>query len=241
MRHLSVWTLLVVGLICFGIACGDDDDPAPPPEVDDSDEDPESDEFEDLADVDEVPPIGAGSVDPGPGEVRPREEEPHDVEPAVLGEFDGDGVQPVEDQPVSFDDTMMTTPMECPRSYTFWQHHLATAQVGQHSVGVGAQERELCGMSWEAILVQPSQGGAWVPLAREYIAARLNIAAGVDAPVNVSQDLSQARHILNACRAMRSTPQTAERRLAGQLTRSLAGFNQGPCPAVPGSGAPLRR
>ncbi len=214
MRRLSFLAVLILGIAWLGPGCGEDDDEQP--EVLDEATEDDDGQTEPL-DADEIPPIAMGRV-----------------ESEVLGEVADFGVQPVDDDPEIVVEDVPGSELVCPRSPTFWREHHRFASEPERQIPWPLEEQTLlCEMPWFLILSEPARGDAWLPLARQYIAARLNMAGGVSPPVGLIEDLNQADQLLNRCQPLVARPQTADRRLAGRLTRSLAAFNEGACLPLP--------
>lgn len=199
--------------------------------VDEMDVDP----VDPVDDVDDEPVIDEPTDDDNPLSATLEAPEP-DLEPREV--FDSRAFDAFP-QRVPDDDAV--TLIECPRSHVEWSpHRIDPARQQQFTAPKKPQkidwpideQTELCGLPWVEIISASPAGDAWIVLAREYIAARLNMAAGISFPLSLERDLSRAENILGTCRAL--TPsETTQRRQALQIAQMLADFNDATCPPPP--------
>lgn len=219
MERWSRGLVLLIAITVFAIGCGEADDPEPTPTPSPDVEDDDPEEVDDEEDVeplplDEIPPISVVSDGPPP----PSADRPIDDEPQVVPDDD-----PVLDQ-------------DCPRSVHEWRGDEDPLTLRPRPTRPVewplSPSTQLCNMSWQEIITTPPRGDAWVILAREYIATRLNIADGVSPPLSANQDIIDAEAILRRCEPL-TPPETSDRRRALQLANSLATFNEAICPPAP--------
>ncbi len=89
---------------------------------------------------------------------------------------------------------------DCTLTQGYWKTHNETAtQPGLMSDWPEPEDEanELCGQTWLDILHAPPVGGdAWIILAHQWIAARLNVASGASTGDQVDQSLADAEAIL---------------------------------------------
>lgn len=78
----------------------------------------------------------------------------------------------------------------CTLTQGYWKNH-ATGSKHPDATWVGKEGYTLSGITWLTILKTPVKGDPWYILAHQYIAAKLNIAAGAD-PSAVSAAITQA-------------------------------------------------
>ena len=76
----------------------------------------------------------------------------------------------------------------CVRSHGYWKNHQPWPTDGR-----------ICRRSWEDILSSESEGDAWIILGRQWVAARLNQAAGADVPAEVAAALRDGGRLLESC------------------------------------------
>lgn len=112
----------------------------------------------------------------------------------------------------------------CTRSQGYWKTHHAGARVPALDRDWPlAETTQLCGKTWLELLGTPPRGGdAWVILAHQYIAARLNVAAGASVPAAVDAALTDADAFLLACAV-----EDADRAEALEVAETLDDFNNG--------------
>jgi hypothetical protein len=87
----------------------------------------------------------------------------------------------------------------CTLTLGYWKTHNEMADNPSQQIDWPAPYDEadvMCGQSLLDILNQPSHGDAWVILAHQYIAARLNEASGASTPDEVDQALAGAETFL---------------------------------------------
>lgn len=112
----------------------------------------------------------------------------------------------------------------CTRSQGYWKTHHAGARVPALDRDWPLPEAtELCGRGWLELLgTAPRGGDAWVILAHQYIAARLNVAAGASVPGEVDDALTDAAAYLSACEVERD-----DRVAALDVAERLEAYNTG--------------
>ena len=203
MMSRSILLIVVVTIGAFNVGCVDEDEriPAPVPDVDNPSEGDEAPER------DEVPPFFNVS---GEGPEAPVDEEP---ESPPMEESD------IDDQ--------------CPRSRLEWAgvDELFAIEDRPAPRWPIDEDTQLCSIPWGDVIARSPGGDAWVVLAREYIAARLNLADGVRPAASLNRDLVEAEALLRTCEPMLSPPETSERRRALQLASDIAAFNEAICPS----------
>lgn len=114
----------------------------------------------------------------------------------------------------------------CPRGASHWAQlsRFAPSNGQRHSWPI-AEHTTLCGASWISILQRGiATRGAWDGLAREYIAARLNVADGSPVPAGIEGTIAQARDLLATCRSF-VVPGTSGYERALELREILASYN----------------
>lgn len=89
----------------------------------------------------------------------------------------------------------------CTRTLGYWKTHNEHRQNRSQQIDWPApldEDDTLCDQALLSILQTPSRGDAWVILAHQYIAARLNVASGASRPDQVDQALADAEAFLLA-------------------------------------------
>jgi MYXO-CTERM domain-containing protein len=98
----------------------------------------------------------------------------------------------------------------CTYTRGYWRNHHGDAPGNRDVAWPIAEDTELCGQTWFDILRTPARGDAWYIVAAQYIAARLNVAGGASAPVEVRDALSDAEDFLvSNCAITRNERQAA--------------------------------
>lgn len=111
----------------------------------------------------------------------------------------------------------------CTRSQGYWKTHHAGAKVPALDRAWPLPEATaLCGRAWLEWLGTPPRGDAWVILAHQYIAARLNVAAGASVPGAVDDALTDAAAFLSACEVEHDV-----RSAALDVAEALEAYNAG--------------
>jgi len=88
----------------------------------------------------------------------------------------------------------------CTRTMGYWKTHNADATVPALQVPWPiSEDTALCGRTWLDWLRTPPRGNAWSILVRQWIAAQLNVAAGVDAPDAIDDAIADAGALLATC------------------------------------------
>jgi hypothetical protein len=88
----------------------------------------------------------------------------------------------------------------CTLTQGYWRTHNSEASVPalQESWPI-AEDTQMCGMAWLDILHSEPNGDAWLILAHQYIAARLNVSSGASTTADVDVAMSSAADYLDAC------------------------------------------
>jgi hypothetical protein len=111
----------------------------------------------------------------------------------------------------------------CTLTQGYWKnHHSQARNASQQLPWPLPEDSELCGRSWLDILGSPTRGDAWMILAHQWIAARLNVAMGADTTPAVDQALAQGSALLPLC----AVP-LAQRPVAIGASEVLDDFNNG--------------
>jgi hypothetical protein len=88
----------------------------------------------------------------------------------------------------------------CVLTQGYWKNHNASAKHHNQIAWPIAEDTALCDSTWLEILWTPPKGGnAWIILAHQWIAARLNVAAGASAPDEIGAAIDEAGGMLDAC------------------------------------------
>jgi hypothetical protein len=111
----------------------------------------------------------------------------------------------------------------CPRTQGYWRNHSVYAGPDQNQIPWPiSEDTALCGDTWFNWLQTPPRGDAWIILVHQYIAARLNEAAGADVPDDVADALAAAEALLAGC-----SISDENRDDAIELSELLDAFNNG--------------
>lgn len=111
----------------------------------------------------------------------------------------------------------------CTRTLGFWKtHNRFAGNKNQKQPWPIDENTSLCGRSWLDILKTPPRGDAFLILAHQWIAARLNVASGAAAPASVTAALAEAEALLNGCSISAS-----DRAGALELSALLDQYNNG--------------
>lgn len=111
----------------------------------------------------------------------------------------------------------------CTRTQGYWKNHSANETKPNRQIAWPiAEDTDLCGTSWYDWLHSPSHGDAFVILARQWIAASLNGAAGVTVPADVQTAIDDAGALLAGC-----SISDADRGTALDLATTLDDYNNG--------------
>jgi cysteine-rich repeat protein len=114
-------------------------------------------------------------------------------------------------------------PHGCTYTLGYWKtHHELAKNRSQRLPWPISATTTLCGQSWLAILGTPPRGQAWLQLAHQWVAARLNVANGASLDVTVLDAVTRAGRMLDDCRIT-----DAERVEALDLASILDNFNNG--------------
>ncbi len=87
----------------------------------------------------------------------------------------------------------------CTRTIGYWKNHNKYARVSGNRIPwptADGEDTVLCGKTWLEILRSPSNGEAWIILAKQYIGAKLNCYAGACKPDVVRAAMDRATRIL---------------------------------------------
>jgi len=140
-------------------------------------------------------------------------------------------VSPIVPAPPSIASAVVTG--HCSLSMGFWKTHNKTA--GQPSLKMPwptcgqdpqGEDTTLCGMTWLSLLQTSPSGNAWNILARQWIAAELNVCSGVQTPPDILQDMAQAQTLLTGNCAFLD-PASPDGQQAITLSSLLEGYNSG--------------
>jgi hypothetical protein len=111
----------------------------------------------------------------------------------------------------------------CVRTQGYWKNHSGQSEGDENqSLWPLDEGVVLCGTSWIDWLWTEPEGDAWIILVRQWIAARLNVAAGAGASDEVTAALDEAEGMLAAC-----VIGDEERELAIDLATTLDQYNNG--------------
>jgi hypothetical protein len=118
-----------------------------------------------------------------------------------------------------------------PRTPGFWKNHSESGLLSYHSTwdekAAGDEKFLATGLSYVDVLhTPPSRGQAYFILARQYIAAELNVANGSPISQEVSDTLLEAQALLIQYGGDCSIPKS-EKMLAIQLAQTLDDYNNG--------------
>ncbi len=119
---------------------------------------------------------------------------------------------------------------DCTLTIGYWKTHNKYRNKPSQNIPWpidGSEDFILCGKKWLQILwTKPKKGDAWTILARQWIGATLNIAAGASAPPDVLNALNAAEDLLlNNCSGI--PKRTGLRRTAICLAKLLDSYNKG--------------
>lgn len=114
---------------------------------------------------------------------------------------------------------------DCTLTQGYWKNHSRYAtQLGQAVPWPLSEDTLLCGMTWYQILQTDPQGNAWMILAHQWIAAKLNEAKGASVPPGVQAALSQAQTLLAAhCASLPPSPATDLSTLLDEYNNGILG------------------
>jgi hypothetical protein len=89
----------------------------------------------------------------------------------------------------------------CPLGHGWWKtHHRYRTQASQELPWPLPEDATLCGRTWLDVIGDPSTGGdAFVILGRQWVAARLNVAAGAPSTPEVDAALAEGEALLLLC------------------------------------------
>lgn len=110
----------------------------------------------------------------------------------------------------------------CTKTIGWWKTHNRYERGSNRINWPISENTMLCNKSWLDILEAAPRGNAWYILAHQYIAARLNIAAGASSTPDVTAAINRATSLLANCSVSRT-----QRTLATDLTSLLEDYNQG--------------
>jgi hypothetical protein len=111
----------------------------------------------------------------------------------------------------------------CTLTQGYWKNHNALSpRPSQQKPWPISESEELCGKTWVDILHTPPRGDAWVILAHQWIAAKLNTAAAASTVGEVDDALNQGADLLDDC-----TIADADRSFALVLATTLDAYNNG--------------
>lgn len=121
--------------------------------------------------------------------------------------------------------------VECSRGCTltqgYWKTHSSQGPAPYDDTWAGNEGNTLFGLNWLNILwTAPKGGSVWYQLAHQWIAAKLNVAAGADAPANVVTALLGAGNWLNITNPSATLKGKAENGVKGWASL-LASYNEG--------------
>ena len=117
----------------------------------------------------------------------------------------------------------------CTRSKGFWTNR-CDKDCNACDWPAAGETTEVCGSaSWcEVLRLVPRGGNAWIILAKQWIAAKLNAATGASVPGDVASALDEAETLLNAYCADKNIPkQSSDRSSALDLALTLSSYNVG--------------
>ena len=111
----------------------------------------------------------------------------------------------------------------CTLTRGYWQTHNSEAEIPtlQQPWPI-AETTELCGQTWLENLETEPEGDAFYILSAQWIAAKLNVANGAEAPVEVESALAAADALLEGCEISEE-----DREFAVALSELLDAFNNG--------------
>lgn len=112
----------------------------------------------------------------------------------------------------------------CVLTQGYWKNHNASSEHPHNQIAWPIPEdTALCDSTWLEILwTPPKHGNAWLILAHQWIAARLNVAAGAAAPDEVGAAIDEAGTLLEGCSIA-----DGDRDHALELADMLDGYNNG--------------
>jgi hypothetical protein len=112
----------------------------------------------------------------------------------------------------------------CVLTQGYWKNHNASSEHPHNQIAWPiAEDTALCDSTWLEILWTPPKGGnAWLILAHQWIAARLNVAAGASASAEVGAAIDEAGGMLEGC-----TIADGDRAHALELADMLDAYNNG--------------
>jgi hypothetical protein len=91
------------------------------------------------------------------------------------------------------------TPVGCTLTQGYWKTHSKYADnASQQLPWPISEDTQLCGQSWFDILSIQPQGEAWLILAHQWIAAKLNVATGASTPPDVAAAITTGDQILTS-------------------------------------------
>jgi hypothetical protein len=89
----------------------------------------------------------------------------------------------------------------CTRTIGYWRNHSAEATNPSQQIAWPISENTtICSTTWLDLLnTAPRGGNAFIILARQWIAAQLNVAAGADASAAIDDAIAEAGDLLAGC------------------------------------------